>query len=367
MKILMVCPDWFPHSEGLAKSCLRICKKLKGKNHEVKLVVADQGELDPKGMDITPLKSLFRLLGRNPYVPFIWPKIKELIKWADAVCIFSYMYEINSRIVWYKRIGKINKPVVHFYRGSLEKNSVQHLSPATQIGKWLYDHTCGKNIFQNADLNISNSEQALNTIRQMYGKVNSKYIPTAIDVNNYPQWKKENKQIVFVGRLVENKGVKLFEKISKNIPKDWTFAIIGDGPLRKDVIELSKKYSHVKYIGKQNHDQTKRIMASSDILILPSFAEGSPRVVIEAAAIGIPSISFAVGDVPNTIPKGTGYSIKCFDDSDFVKRLKELIKNKSLREKMGKNAHKFAKTVLDWKTILPQIEESIQSLIKDQK
>lgn len=365
----MVCPDWFPFSAGLAESCYNTCKQFEKHGHSVRVVVAKDKDVDHKDLDVYEVPYAIRLLGRNPITLNLWSKIKKHIEWCDVVCLFSYMYEMNSRIVWYRKLGKFQKPIVQFYRGSLENDSLKSLSLVTQLAKLMYDKTCGRLMFKDVDHVISNSGPTINLIKQLYRVPEKKlsYIKNAIYVNEFPKWKKENKRIVFVGRLVENKGVHLFEKIVKGIPNNWRFSIIGDGPLINVVKSLSKSYKNIEILGKLPHDKCVNVVSKSDINILPTYAEGSPRSVMEASASGVPSISFAVGDVVNTIPKGCGYFIKPFDTDDFCNKLKKLIDNKDLRQKMGTNSLRFSRKEMDWKVVYPEIEKIITKVVKEYK
>lgn len=357
----MVCPDWFPFSAGLAQSCYDICKQLESRDHTVKIIVAKDPNVDKKGLDVIEIPYLIRLIGRNPVVCGFWKKIRKHIEWSDSVCLFSYMYLMNAQIVKMRKKGKFDKPLIHFYRGSLESNSLKHLSTITKFAKKIYDATYGKIMFTDVDLTISNSEPTLDVIKERYNVADEKlkYIPSALNVNNFPKWSKEHKRVVFIGRLIDNKGIGLFENIIKQIPVDWKFTIIGSGPMIKEVLTLAKKYEQIEYKGKITHSKTKEMLSKSDILVLPTFAEGSPRVVIEASACGVPSISFNVGDVVNTIPKGAGYAIDPFDIDKFCSRLKELIEDADKRQKMGIAARKYAQSI-DWEKIYPKIEAALR-------
>ena len=95
----MFCPDWFPFSAGLAQSCYELCKEFQKHGHKVKVVVAKDKNLDKKDLDVIELLYIARILGRNPLVFNLFEKVKKEIEWCDVVCLFSYMFEINSRIV----------------------------------------------------------------------------------------------------------------------------------------------------------------------------------------------------------------------------------------------------------------------------
>ncbi|NQU79395.1 glycosyltransferase family 4 protein [Candidatus Woesearchaeota archaeon] len=367
MKILMFCPDWFPFSAGLAQSCYNTCKQMEKAGHEVRVIVAEDTGLDKKDLDVVAVPYAIRLLGRNPIVWNLWEKVRKHVQWCDVVCLFSYMYEMNSRMVWLRKKGRFDKPIVHFYRGSLESDSLKHLSPLIRFAKMAYDRTCGKLMFKDVDKVISNSGPTLLVMKKMYGVSGKKlaYVKNALFVDDYPKWSKKNKRIIFVGRLIENKGVGFFSQIIKSIPSDWKLTIVGDGPMEEDVKELAKAHNNIEMVGKVSHDKCKKIVADSDINVLPTYAEGSPRSVMEASASGVPSISFAVGDVVNTIPPGCGYAIKPYDINDFCAKLEKLIKDSELRQEMGRKSLEFARKEMDWSVVYPKIDKILMNVVKD--
>ncbi|MBW2998645.1 glycosyltransferase family 4 protein [Candidatus Woesearchaeota archaeon] len=366
MKILMVCPDWFPNSAGLAQSCYDTCKQLINNGHEVKIIVAKDKQIDSKGLDVKEIPFLTRLGGRNPFTFKIFDKIKTDVEWCDVVCLFSYMYIMNSQIAKLRCKGLIKKPVVHFYRGSLESNFLKHVSLFTKLSKMAYDKFLAKPMFNCVDRVISNSGPTLALMEEKFGAEESRlsYVKNALYVKNYPLWSEENKRVVFIGRLVDNKGVCFFEKILESIPSDWKFTIIGGGPLKKKVLKLKQRFNNIELIGKVPHKECLRIISESDINVLPTFAEGSPRSVMEASACGVPSVCFAVGDVINTIPKNCGYAITPYNIENFCSKLRTLIEDKELRERMGRNSRQFVEEHMDWSVVYPQIEEILKKVVE---
>ena len=98
---------------------------------------------------------------------------------------------------------------------------------------------------------------------------------------------------VFVGGLQRRKNpmllLKSFSQISKNI--DASLHFLGDGPLFKKLqnyIELNNLENKVVLHGFQNNPY--KIMSNSDLLVLPSFSEGTSRAALESLFLGVPCI-----------------------------------------------------------------------------
>lgn len=361
----MSCPDWFPFSAGLANSCFDLCKQFENNGHEIRVIVAKDDGLDHKGLKITQVPYHFRILGRNPLSKNIHKHIKDDLEWCDVVCLFSYMYLMNVEIVKLKERKKFNKPIIHFYRGSLEDSGMKNISPLIRYAKKAYDKVFAAPMFEKTDLTISNSQPTLQVMKDKFKVTDDKllYIPNAIDCSKFKPSNQRKKQVIFIGRLVENKGIKYFEQIAKTIPKDWTFTIVGGGPLVMKILDLIKKHPNCKYLGRLTHEETLEELSKSEILVLPSLAEGAPRVVMEASALGIPSISFDVGDVKNMIAKED--LVHDINDIDsFCKKIKHLIEDPIHRTELAIVSREIAQERMDWSVVYPKIEEALKSKVK---
>src|SRR5690606_27619720 len=70
----------------------------------------------------------------------------------------------------------------------------------------------------------------------------------------------------------------------------------------------------------------KKIYDMIDFLVIPSFTEGLPYVLLEAMACGIPVLATAVGDIPLLIRDGvTGYLVPPGDREAMIRRMKDLL------------------------------------------
>ena len=281
--------------------------------------------------------------------------------WCDVIVLFSYMFEMNSRVVRLRQKGRFGKPVILFYVGSLDENVLAYLSLTTRLGKILYDRTFGKRLFTHVDRVIANADIGPELRRRGYetSRQGLVVVHGAIHVADYPHQLKEQQQVVFVSRLVENKGVRYFPEITRMLPPDWSFVIVGDGPDRKNVETWGARRPQVKVLGTLSHEDTKQVIGSSAVLVLPTFAEGSPRVVMEASACGVPSIAFAVGDVKNMIPAECGYAIEPFDIEEFCERLQHLVTHPVERRAMGRMARGLVEAQFDWSAVYPTIDDTL--------
>jgi glycosyltransferase involved in cell wall biosynthesis len=126
--------------------------------------------------------------------------------------------------------------------------------------------------------------------------------------------------VLFVGMLSYFKGVSdlinLIEMFRKN--SRIKFSIVGNGPLGKDV----PNYENVKYLGSINHDFIYDIYDNNNILILPSYTEVFPLVILEAMARGLVILASDLPGMSEIIIEGrNGY---LFPPGDIIKMNKHI-------------------------------------------
>jgi glycosyltransferase involved in cell wall biosynthesis len=144
-------------------------------------------------------------------------------------------------------------------------------------------------------------------------------INNPIDVDCQPWSSSElNTQFAFIGRLSSEKGADIFAKASKRL--DLNSIFIGDGDLRSVVLKIFPK---AKITGWVPRNLVINSLAHSKALVFPSVLyEGSPLTILEAAAIGIPSIvSDSCAGRDMVLDGITGFWFRSGDDIDLAEKI----------------------------------------------
>jgi len=121
----------------------------------------------------------------------------------------------------------------------------------------------------------------------------------------------DNNRLVCVGRLCEQKGqLLLIDAIHrlKNKGVEIQLVLAGDGELRGEVEHLIRKYElsgNVVITGWISSDQVRDELLNSRALVLPSFAEGLPVVIMEAMSLRRPVLSTHIAGIPELVQSGT--------------------------------------------------------------
>jgi glycosyltransferase involved in cell wall biosynthesis len=151
------------------------------------------------------------------------------------------------------------------------------------------------------------------------------------------------KRIIFVGRLDPVKGAPLLVSAMARVLKDHPDArltLVGDGPARAPAEAQAKDLgiAHaVTFAGFQSQGAVADLLEASDVLVLPSFAEGVPVVLMEAMASRIPVIASRVAGVQELVEDGvSGFTVPPGDIETLARRLAELLGNPELAARMGR-------------------------------
>ena len=136
------------------------------------------------------------------------------------------------------------------------------------------------------------SKKSLEKITINKNKVKLIYNPYLLNNNKFKKNNNNNNlfNILCVGRLTKQKNFILVIKAINVLVKQYPniiLTIVGDGPLKKDLIKSANK--NIKFLKWTNN--IKKYFLKSDLFILPSYYEGLPNALIEAAYYNIPSIS----------------------------------------------------------------------------
>jgi glycosyltransferase involved in cell wall biosynthesis len=180
---------------------------------------------------------------------------------------------------------------------------------------------------------------------------------SGVDLSQYNYLEESNQDIKvsMACRLLKDKGV--FEyieaaKILKNRGINIDFELFGDidihNPASLTYIDLEniKKESPVKVTGFSS--DMSSVFSSTNIVVLPSYREGLPKVLIEAAACGRAIVTTDVPGCRDVIePNVTGLLCKVKDANSLANAIERLILDKELRNSMGKLGRELAEKDFD--------------------
>ena len=155
---------------------------------------------------------------------------------------------------------------------------------------------------------------------------------------------------VFVGRIVKDKGINelclAFERLNKQHPQTRLF-LVGNfedeiDPISEDSRNIINNTPAIKAVGPQYGDDLLAYYAASDCFVFPSYREGFPNTVLEAGAMGLPSIVTDInGSRDIIIEAKNGTSIPSKDIEALYKAMERMVTDNNWRISLAGNARQL--------------------------
>ncbi|WP_396189292.1 glycosyltransferase family 4 protein [Flavobacterium sp.] len=179
---------------------------------------------------------------------------------------------------------------------------------------------------------------------------------------------------LFVGRIAKEKGIEelfsAFKKLIEQFPENSIkLVLIGKferqyGTLTFEIEHLIDKHPDVISLGR--FDDVRPFYKLADVFVLPSYREGFPNAVLEAGAMGLPSIVTNINGCNEVIADGeNGYIIPVKDECKLLDAMKKMMCKKEVIGKMGVTARKIICEKYDRKNILEAIKSEYELLLKN--
>jgi len=254
-------------------------------------------------------------------------------------------------------------PLVHTERGSM--HSVVQSKLVDKISQ-AYDHTIGSLIVKNSDVCVGLSAEVCTFLEHLGGT-----IPVRIPLGVHPAFTDKEqrypngKTLVYVGRLIYAKGVQdllhAFELVKKRTP-DASLIIVGDGDYRSKLEEIAG--SDVKFLGELPQEQVANVLATADIFVHPSYSEGQPSAVAEAAAIGLPVIATNVGGTRELVEDNiTGYLVDPRNTQALTDKILTLLKDTDKARHMGQAGREKMLRDYHWTAMVDSYDKLFRGVI----
>lgn len=148
----------------------------------------------------------------------------------------------------------------------------------------------------------------------------------------------ETNQLVCVGRLNEQKGHLILLEAAHQIALagiDFKLVFVGDGLLRSQIESLIAQFkleNHITITGWADGDQVRNHIINSRAMVLPSFAEGLPVVIMEAFALGRPVVSTYIAGIPELVePNNSGWLVPSGSVKALVEAMIEVLQSPTSR------------------------------------
>lgn len=176
------------------------------------------------------------------------------------------------------------------------------------------------------------------------------YLNHFIDSEYSAPVRKDEDYYLYVGRLSEEKGVKALIDAAVKL-KSYKLKIIGDGPIRDELILYAKSKKadyYIEFLGHKSHEEVLEHLRECKFLVVPSeWYEVMGLVILEAFICGKPVIGSRIGGIPEIVTDGkTGLTFEPGNSDDLRDKIEYMYTNPQEAVKMGDNAVSFVKQEL---------------------
>ena len=119
---------------------------------------------------------------------------------------------------------------------------------------------------------------------------------------------------------------------------------------------------NLRLLGQQSPDVVALELSQADVLVLPSYSENHPLVVLEAMAASVPVVAYAVGAVPHLLnPPSRGLTAAVGDTGALAAHLRSLCQDEERRMKMAQACYEYQTSLPDWKTAANHALHALQA------
>ncbi|MGB9961592.1 glycosyltransferase family 4 protein [Halobacterium sp. MBLA0001] len=237
----------------------------------------------------------------------------------DVVHAHSHLYFSTNLAALKRRLGET--PLAITNHGLYSQNAPE----------WLFDaylKTVGRWTFNQADVVFCYTDEDRERVREFGVDSRIEVVPNGVDTERFTPdgptsdlIDHDGEVVLFVGRLVEGKlpgdAVAAVSRLARN--RDVKLFVAGEGALRSELED-----EHVEFLGQLPYKEMPSVYRSADVLILPSRAEGLPRVVLEAMASGVPVVVSDLEQVAPVVGDG-GVAVPVGDIEGFSEGLKTVL------------------------------------------
>ncbi len=376
MRILVLIHEFPPIGGGGGQVAKDICKELVSLGHDIVLVTAHLKGLPRQetveGIRVIRQPSLRRaaytadLLAMGAYILFSLLPAWRLVKSWKPDLIHVHFAVPAGALAWIlsRLTGVPYLLTVHLgdIPGGVPEKTENWF-------RWFYPFT--PPIWRDAACVVAVSNYTRGLAAQHY-PVDVRVIPNGVDLAG--QASSEIRvgsppTIVFAGRFVDQKNpLHLVRTLAEVRDLPWKCLMLGDGPLRREVeMEICRHGLQERFVlpGWITPDQVNTWLRGSDILFMPSRAEGLSVVGLQALGMGLAIVSSRAGGFVDLVePGGNGYLVSDPDSPEFGSALRTLLADPELlrrfREASREKAKSFDlnKIATDYAQVMAQILEN---------
>ena len=180
-------------------------------------------------------------------------------------------------------------------------------------------------------------------------------------------------RLLYIGRLAATKGLPILLQCVAALKPSFPnllLTVVGDGsdrPLLEDLANSLGIHEAIKFVGYQSQGKVREYMQHADVLILPSFAEGVPVVLMEAMAAAVPVVATRIAGVSELVEHGvSGYLVPPGDLDSLTEAIENLLRDDQLRMAFGQAGRAKVEKEFDIEIEVVQLYNVMKNALAEQ-
>lgn len=331
-------------------NCLALARHLDKTKFEVRALTVYSGNLP-----IEPIEGVSYLPVRYPAKIWHWIQLLRGILWSDIAYLCKPEYWKSQRFCVRLFRKKSWGTIEGVYSGIAYERA---LSAFGGIGGVRAFHTMTTKTFAITKAMISKNREAVG-LSEPDGVL---YLGT--DYQNFATEKQvENlTDVLLIGADLYRKGLADYLQLASHFPQ-IIFHVAGGGVGADDYAEQCKQsHPNVVFHGRVPHSELPALLAKVQLHIFPSRAEGFPKVTLETAAAGVPSLVYNDYGADEWITTGKdGFVVKTLEEMQAI--VQDLLDYPEKLQPLADNARAMAKR-FDWSVVIKDWEREIQRIVE---
>lgn len=374
MKILVVGNYYYPeHTGGVEVVSYNLVKYYRIFGNSVRWLAADvppkfrdaaEGDVPVRAWNVAEERLGFP--HPLPYPHFI-ARAWDSLRWCDVVHLQDSLYPINISVFFLAKF--LHKPILITQYAKFIPYKQFFKRFLQVVGYRMF----GWLMFNYADRMGFITENVREGMAYLTPEIRQEVVPLGVDTDLYtplpPKEKAHLREqlsgdaekpiILFVGRLVERKGVRLIRPLIEKHP-EWFWVLVG----RPDDFNPSEwRLPNLKHLQDLPEDELRRLFACADILAHPSVGEGITLTVSNSLACGTPVLISEESLYELDVEARKLFYAVSPEINDIEAKLSQALSNRSQLENLGVVCREFAVNRLSWKKMCERYFEILNEMV----
>ena len=387
MTICFFSAQYLPTNGGVERYTYNIAKRLSQEGNHVIIVTSslpnvEDHEITEDGIEIFRLPTRLLMAGRFP-VPQWNRKHKALMKQLQkreigSIVIMNHFYLLSLFAAYWAK--KRNIPMMLIEHGS------GHLVPEGKIAQWIghiYEHFAAWYLSRICEHFYGVSKGVCTWLKHfriqakgvLYNAVDMAFIERVLAERYSVNWrndlglKQDTKLVLYAGRLIPEKGVReLISAIDMLSDQNTVLVLAGDGPMFERLRQEHAGSARIKILGRVEYDALLTLYKQADVFCLPSYSEGFPTTLLEAAACGCAQIASDVGGVRELIcSEEHGIVLQSVSAEIIADAISFALQNEVWRKKSAQLLRRQVSENFDWSVVSEKFILTAQEIAANQR